>query len=136
MTGAVTTDAATGAAVLACVVLAALAGFQLALALGAPWGRFAWGGQHERELPRPLRIASAASIVLYGLFAALLLDRARLVDLLPDTLSRVGTWVLVGYLALGVVMNGISRSRSERMVMTPTVVVLLVCAVVVARSPL
>lgn len=121
---------------LACVVLAALAAFQLALALGAPWGRFAWGGQHERELPRPLRIGSAVSIALYALFAVLVLDRAGLVDVLPDAVSRVGTWVFVGYLALGVVMNGISRSRSERLVMTPTVVVLLVCAVVVARSPL
>ena len=118
------------------MVLAALAAFQLALALGAPWGRFAWGGQHERELPRALRIASAASIALYALFAVLLLDRAALVDVLPDGVSSIGTWVLVGYLALGVVMNGISRSRSERLVMTPTVVVLLVCAVVVARSPL
>lgn len=120
---------------LACVVLAALAAFQAALALGAPWGRFAWGGQHERELPRSLRIGSAASIALYGAFAVLLLDRAGLVEALPDTVSRVGTWVLVGYLALGVVMNGISRSRSERLVMTPTVVVLLACAVVVALTP-
>lgn len=121
---------------LACVVLAALAAFQLALALGAPWGRFAWGGQHERELPRSFRIGSAVSIALYAVFAALVLDRAGLVDVLPDTVSRVGTWVLVGYLALGVVMNGISRSRSERLVMTPTVVVLLACVVVVALNPL
>lgn len=126
----------TAAAVLACVVLAALAAFQLALALGAPWGRFAWGGQHERELPRSFRIGSAVSIALYAVFAVLVLDRAGLVDVLPDTVSRVGTWVLVGYLALGVVMNGISRSRSERLVMTPTVVVLLACVVVVALNPL
>lgn len=122
----------TVAAVTACVLLALLGVFQLALALGAPWGRFAWGGQHERELPGRLRLGSAISIVLYAFFAVVLLDRAELVDVLPDAFSRVAAWVLFGYLALGVVMNGISRSRHERAVMTPVTLVLAVCALVVA----
>ena len=122
----------TVAAVVAVVVLAALAVFQLALALGAPLGRFAWGGQHDGVLPRGLRIGSAVSIALYALFAVVLLDRAGVVDVLPDGVSRVGAWVLVAYFALGIVMNGISRSRSERAVMTPTTLVLAACALVVA----
>lgn len=124
----------TGATVVACVVLAALAVFQLCLALGAPWGRLAWGGQHERSLPTRLRVGSLVSIPLYGVFAVLLLDRSGVVDLLPDAVSTVGTWVLVAYLAIGVVMNGMSRSRPERLVMTPVTVVLLVCALLVALS--
>ena len=35
-------------------------------------------------------------------------------------------WVLTGYFALGVVLNAISRSRPERLVMTPVAVVLTV----------
>ncbi len=122
----------TPAAVVACTVLAALAVFQGALAFGAPWGRFAWGGQHDGVLPAGLRAGSAVSIVLYGVFAVLLLDRAALVDLVPDAVSRVGTWVLVAYLGLGVVMNAVSRSRAERLTMTPVTLVLAVCALVVA----
>ncbi len=122
----------TTAALIASALLAALAVFQLALALGAPWGRFVWGGQHERQLPRGLRIGSAVSIVLYALFAVVLLDRAGLVDVVPDAVARVGAWVLLAYFALGVLMNGLSRSRSERLVMTPAVLVLAVCTGIIA----
>lgn len=124
----------TVAAIVACVVLAALSVFQLALALGAPWGRFAWGGQNERELPARLRVGSAVSIPLYGIFAVVLADRAGLVDVLPDTVSRVATWVLFGYWALGVILNGVSRSKHERLVMTPVTIVLGVCTLLVALS--
>jgi hypothetical protein len=124
-----------GAAVVACVVLAALAGFQACLALGAPWGRLAWGGRHDGVLPAGLRVASAVSIVLYAGFAAMLADRADLAHVMADGVSRVGVWGLVGYFGLGVLMNGISRSPGERAVMTPTVLVLGICAVLVALAP-
>lgn len=123
----------TTAAILACAVLAALAAFQLALASGAPLGRFAWGGAHER-LPSRLRVASAASIVLYAVFAAILLDRAALIDVIPDGASRVAAWVLTGYFLLGIAMNDISRSRGERLVMTPVVALLAVLSAIVASS--
>ena len=41
--------------------LAVVAAFQVALAAGAPWGRAAWGGQHQGRLPARLRIASAVA---------------------------------------------------------------------------
>src|SRR5687768_719411 len=56
----------TVAAVSACAVLTALAVFQVALASGAPWGRYAWGGQHEGALPAPLRVGSAVSVLVYA----------------------------------------------------------------------
>jgi hypothetical protein len=126
----------TAAALLACVVLGALVVFQGCLALGAPWGRLAWGGRHEGRLPGSLRVGSLVSIALDALFAVLLLDRAGLVDVVAsDAVVRVAAWVLAGYLALGVVLNGISRSPAERAVMTPTALVLAVCAAVVAAGP-
>ncbi|MCW5718931.1 MAG: hypothetical protein KIS68_13975 [Bauldia sp.] len=121
------------AAIAATIVLAALAVFQLALALGAPIGRFAWGGGHER-LPTRLRVGSAVSIVLYAIFAAILLDRAGVIDVIPDGASRVAAWVLTGYFALGIAMNAISRSRSERFVMTPIVAILAALSAIVASS--
>lgn len=121
------------AAIAASIVLAALAVFQFALALGAPLGRFAWGGAHDR-LPRRLRISSAASIVLYAGFVVILLDRAGIIDVLPDGASRIAAWVLTGYFALGVPLNAISRSRGERLVMTPVVALLAVLSGIVAAS--
>ena len=113
------------------VLLAALAVFQTALICGAPLGRFAWGGQHV-VLPSRLRIGSAVSIVLYALFALLVLQAAGVVSLLPDGVADVGIWVLTGYLVLGVALNAISRSRPERLVMTPVALTLAVVCLVLA----
>ena len=56
------------AAIVAVVLLAVVAVFQSALALGAPLGRAAWGGQHEGVLPTRFRVASGvAGLVVYPL---------------------------------------------------------------------
>src|SRR3954452_23659360 len=111
-------------AFLAAVILAALAVFQAALISGAPLGHLAWGGQHK-VLPGKLRVGSAVSIVLYGIFAYVALARAGLVGPLVDgTWTEVSTWVLCAYFALGTVLNGISRSRPERLVMAPAALAL------------
>ncbi|TFB66837.1 hypothetical protein [Cryobacterium sp. Hz9] len=68
--------------------------FQLSLALGAPWGRFAWGGQHPGVLPFGYRIASGVSILIYGFIALLALDRAGVADVFPNAFSPVGIWVV------------------------------------------
>ncbi|MFC3689538.1 hypothetical protein [Aquipuribacter hungaricus] len=121
------------AAALAAVLLAALAVLQVLVALGRPYGRLVWGGAH-RVLPRRLRAASAVSVLLYAGMAAVLLGRAAVVGDGRSGAVVVAAWVLVGYLALGVVLNAVSRSRVERAVMTPACLVLLACAVVVARG--
>jgi hypothetical protein len=119
-------------AVVGVALLAALAVFQVLLVGGAPLGRFAFGGQHE-VLPPRLRVGSAVAVVLYVLFA-LLLQGAGAVSVLPEGVADVGLWVLTGYLALGVVLNAISRSRPERLVMTPVALALLAVCLVLALS--
>ncbi|WP_374978011.1 hypothetical protein ACEYYH_09985 [Microbacterium trichothecenolyticum] len=121
------------AATVACLVLGALAVLQICVAAGAPWGRFVWGGAH-RVLPRRLRIASAASVLLYAGFAALLLSRAGILPGGDSLLIRILTWLLVAYFAFGIVMNAISRSRAERLTMTPVCVVLGAATLVIALS--
>ena len=121
------------AAVVATVLLAALAVFQVALAAGAPLGRFAWGGRHE-VLPRGLRIGSAVSVAVYGVFGWIIW---RAADVLSDSGDYEPTvppalWVLCGYFGLGVVANLASRSHSERLVMTPVAALLLACCLVIA----
>lgn len=124
----------TVALVVLLVLMAALAVFQVALALGAPLGRFAWGGQH-RVLPARLRVGSLVSIVIYALIALVALERARVMDLLPGTvIETVAMWVIATYFVLGIVMNGISRSKPERYTMTPVVIVLAAVSIILALS--
>ena len=112
-------------------ILAALAIFQLALALGAPWGRLAWGGQH-RVLPARLRIGSAASILIYALIAPIAWARVGVIDVFPEGFSVIAMWVVFGYFVLGILLNAISRSRPERLVMVPVTIVLSVLSFFIA----
>jgi hypothetical protein len=119
------------AALAFCAVIALLGVFQLALAAGAPLGRFAWGGAHER-LPTGFRIGSLVSIVIYAMFAIIVLERAGMIALLPFDIAGIGIWAITAYMGLGVVMNAISRSKPERMVMTPVALALFGTSLVVA----
>ncbi|KHL10582.1 hypothetical protein CLV56_2003 [Mumia flava] len=125
-------DLVTLAASLFCTVLVGLAAFQVALAAGAPLGRYAWGGSHV-VLPTRLRVGSVVAIVIYAVFAAVVLADAGMVALgLPEPVIGVLTWVIAGYLAIGTIMNAASRSRAERVVMTPVSTLLCAASVVVA----
>jgi hypothetical protein len=120
------------AAIAACTILAALAAFQAALIAGAPIGRFAWGGQHD-VLPPRLRVGSAVSIVLYAAFALVILERAGLATIFGSPgFVQVASWVLFGYFTLGILMNGISRSKPERNTMAPVSLVLAALVLLVA----
>lgn len=123
------------AAVAAAVGFLAIAAFQVALALGAPLGRAAWGGFYEGQLPMGLRIASGVGIVFLLLAALIVLGRAGLqVVPLPYGVLRWGTWVLVGLLFVGAVMNFASSSEWERFGWAPVALILGVLCLIVARS--
>ncbi|WP_278236689.1 hypothetical protein [Isoptericola sp. AK164] len=115
------------------VVLALLALFQVLVACGAPLGAFVWGGRH-RVLPARLRVGSLVAVLVYAAVSVVALDRAGMIDVLPDGVARVAMWVVVGWFALSIVPNAISRSRPERLLMTPVTVVLAVLALLVALS--
>jgi hypothetical protein len=106
----------TAAAIVAVLLLGVLVLFQAALALGAPWGAAAWGGQNPGVLPRNLRIASAiAALVVYPIIILLVAAAGGLIgdDWVPVDL-RIAMWVLAAILAIGAAMNFISRSPRER----------------------
>jgi ABC-type uncharacterized transport system permease subunit len=124
---------ATVAAWIVVAVLASLAVLQVLVASGRPLGRFVWGGRHE-VLPTRLRVGSLVSVLVYAAIAVLVLDRAGVIDVLPEGVAVIGTWVVTAYAALGILANAASRSPSERAVMTPVSLVLAVCTLVVALS--
>jgi hypothetical protein len=117
---------------IAVALLAGLSVLQGALVAGAPLGRMAWGGQ-QRVLPAGLRIGSAASIGVYAVCAYDALAKPGLVPaLVSESFTSVTMWVMTAFFALGVLMNGISRSKAERLLMTPTTAALAVTSLVLA----
>ena len=123
----------TAAAIVAVFLLGIIVVFQAALALGAPWGFAAWGGQHPGVLPMRLRVASGVTaLVIYPLIALVILAAAGLIDdaWLPVDPS-LAMWVLAGFLTLGALANFFSRSPRERF-WGPVALAIAVCCAVIA----
>jgi hypothetical protein len=109
--------------------------FQVALALGAPLGRAAWGGAN-RVIPPQLRRASAVAAVVWLLAAVVILARAGVLSLpLPEVVVVVGAWALVVLSVLGALVNLASSSPWERFGWAPYAATMAVLSAVVALSP-
>ncbi|MGH2671513.1 MAG: hypothetical protein ACRDHC_00895 [Actinomycetota bacterium] len=122
------------AGVLAAIGCVGIAAFQVALAAGAPLGRAAWGGAHER-LPRKLRGASAVAAAVWVLAALVVLAGAGFeASPIPVSMADRATWVVAGLLFLGGVMNFISRSRLERLIWGPVAFVLAGLTIIAASA--
>jgi hypothetical protein len=110
------------------------AAFQAAIALGAPFGRAAWGGQATYP-DDPLRVASGVAVVMWLFAAAVLLRRGGYeIPRISAVFARRATWVIFAFLVLGTVMNLASRSGLERSIWTPFSLVLAVLTFFVARG--
>ena len=127
-------------AALAATVAAAgflvIAAFQLALALGAPLGRAAYGGR-SAVLSPTLRRASAGAVVIWLVAAVVMLGRGGVVAVpLPDVVLDVGAWVLVVLSVLGAIVNLASSSPWERFGWAPFSAALAVLSFIVASRPM
>lgn len=125
-------DLTTIAALVFSVTAIGVVAFQLALALGAPWGAYAMGGAFPGSFPPPMRVAAVVQAGVIGLLAVVVLSAAGIV--LPDLAVAFPwlVWVPVAVSVIAVVLNAISRSAGERRIWVPVAVVLLVSSLVVA----
>lgn len=67
---------ATAAALVFGGVVLIVVAFQLALALGAPWGSYAMGGAFPGRFPPRMRVAAVVQAVLLALVAGIVLAGA------------------------------------------------------------
>ena len=108
--------------------------FQLALALGAPWGEMAMGGKFPGRFPPTLRISAIAQMILLGFAALVVLIRAGLVLEKYFVFSKSAIWFVVALCVVSAILNTITPSKKERMLWSPVTIILVICAVVVARG--
>ena len=124
-------------AVVLAVGLLIVTAFQAALTFGAPLGAAALGGTNPGQLPDAVRLVTGFAAVVWLFAALLVLARGGYPFVpLPQPVSRVGTWVLVGLSGLGALMNFASSSPWERFGWGPFTLVLLILGIVLARSGL
>lgn len=120
------------AAAIFAVVTAGAAGFQFALALGAPWGAYAMGGKFPGRFPAPMRVAAVAQALILLLLAAIVMARSGLAlqEWAPTASWLI--WAVVAFSALSLVLNSITPSPGERRIWVPVAIVLLCSSLVVA----
>jgi hypothetical protein len=125
-------DITTIFAIIALVIFVILAIFQIALVFGAPLGKFAWGGQHNK-LPIKFRVGSIFSIAIYACLSIFVLTRVGWINFgFNQNVISVCLWIAFAYFVLGILMNAISRSKPERAVMTPVSAALALCFLMLA----
>jgi hypothetical protein len=123
------------AAIAALLYLAAtlvVVGFQVALALGAPWGAYAMGGRSAGRLPPSMRLLALVQAVVLGLLALVVLGSAGLIAIGLVTEWPWLIWLVVAMAVVSVGLNATSRSPGERRLWVPVGLVLLACSLVVA----
>lgn len=122
------------AAIIIMILLASIAVFQVLLTFGYPLGEATMGGKYK-ILPKPLRFASAGSAIILLLMGFVYLLRANVISsdihFLP---TNILVWVFTGYLGLNTLANLASKSKKERLIMTPISAIACILGVFVAVS--
>lgn len=127
-------------ALIAAALFFGLAVFQVALALGAPWGMVVYGGRMvgaDGRLPSKWRLASGIAAVILVVFAWVILARAGVVSTgIDERYLAVGSWMVVAYMALNTAGNLASKHPIERYLFGGiTLLLVVLCAIVAAAGP-
>jgi hypothetical protein len=122
------------AAILFAVMSLGVVVFQIALALGAPWGEYAMGGAFPGQYPPALRFGAVIQAVLLAGFAAVVLARAGLIQVRWLQRARGLVWVVVVLFAVFLVLNLISPSAEERALWVPVILLLWISSLIVALA--
>ncbi|OMF67956.1 hypothetical protein MKY66_07975 [Paenibacillus sp. FSL R5-0766] len=108
--------------------------FQVALAVGVPWGEYAMGGKFPGKYPVSMRFACIVQIAILAFMGIVVLSKSGL--LLPgwSSFSDIAIWFIVGYLVLGTILNLITRSVWERRIWAPVTLLMLITGIIIAIS--
>jgi hypothetical protein len=120
----------------AAIVFAAISAgavlFQLALALGVPWGSYAMGGKFPGRFPPAMRGAAVVQGALLCLMAAVVVSRAGLAFQRWSPAAAWLIWIVVGLGVVSLVLNTITPSPGERRIWGPVALVMVISSLVVA----
>jgi hypothetical protein len=107
------------AAIMNAVIVLSIAVFQVLLSLGYSLGEATMGGYHK-ILPKHLRFASLISAFILLFFGLIFLQHAKVVSFgFNYILTNILVWAFTVYLALNTIANLVSKSKKERLIMTP-----------------
>ena len=116
------------AALIAVVFFTVLSIFQLLLAIGLRLGKLAYGGKYEK-LPTNMRIVAIGIFVLASISV---LERAGIIIIFNNQiLTMIIVWIIAIYLAFNTLLNVLSKSKPEKLIMTPISLISAICCFIV-----
>ena len=103
--------------------------------LGLPLGELTMGGRYK-VFPKELRIVLVSQLLLQVFFVIVILQMGGFLPLwFSYKTTRIILIVMAVYLSLNVLMNLASKSKKERLIMTPLSLIAAVCFwITVAQS--
>jgi len=117
-----------------CLFSSILSIFQVALALGAPWGEMAMGGKSPGRFSLKMRLAALFQLILIILSLLIVLVRAKLLYTEYFELSHSVIWFVVGIFSISLVLNIATSSKKERLFGAPIAAILAISSFYVALS--
>lgn len=106
------------ASIVVAILFVIVALFQILLSLGYPLGEFAMGGYYK-VLPKKLRIVSAFNSLILLFMGFVFLQHTNVLKGFELISTNILVWVITIFLGFNTIANLISRSKKERLVMTP-----------------
>jgi len=106
--------------------------FQLALALGAPWGEYSMGGKFKGRYPPKMRAVAIMNAAVLAFIAIIALARAELIWPCLYSFSKTAIWVVVGFSVLSVFLNTATKSVWERRIWLPVALGMLITSFITA----
>ena len=97
------------------------------LVLGFPYGEFAMGGQHK-VMPKRMRVVCAISIFVQVFAILTLLQTGNVIFIgLPQGISKGLCYFFAIFITLNTIANAVSKSKKEKIVITPFSLVVTIC---------
>lgn len=106
--------------------------FHLCLVIGMPWGEATMGGKYPGKLPKRMRVISVFSMIILFILAIIVLAKADLAIPAFKSISNAAIWFVVGFSAIGTILNTITPSKIERNIWAPITALLLITSIIVA----
>ena len=123
------------AALIQAVIALGVAVFQIALVAGAPLGEYTMGGQHPGKLPGQFRVTAAVSAIIMVAQSGHYIAQAGILNpALSPGQNAIVNWFWFGFAVLGLIVNSISRSKKERNLWVPVLLVSAICTLLVALN--
>lgn len=109
------------------ITLLMIAVLYITLVAGLPYGDFAMGGKYK-VIPKQMRIACAVSVLVQIVAILVVLQTGKVISIgLPQGIAKGVSYFFAAYLALNTVMNLLSKSKREKLVMTPLSLLTAIC---------